>query len=113
MVFRRDSVVAYFSYAAAINVRADSRRYESTEEHPQNHCLHLLAGVSGFGLCRQSDGATATLSISDSMDRSLRTRQKNPRPIREFDDIPKVLIDAVTAGEDQKFFHHHGLERRF
>jgi penicillin-binding protein 1B len=34
------------------------------------------------------------------------------RRIVEFKDIPKVLIDAVTAGEDQGFFSHHGLAPR-
>jgi penicillin-binding protein 1B len=32
------------------------------------------------------------------------------RRLVEFKDIPKVLIDAVTAGEDQSFFRHHGLD---
>jgi len=32
------------------------------------------------------------------------------RRLVDFQDIPKVLIDAVTAGEDQKFFQHHGLD---
>ena len=32
------------------------------------------------------------------------------RRLVEFSDIPKVLIDAVTAGEDQSFFTHHGLD---
>jgi penicillin-binding protein 1B len=32
------------------------------------------------------------------------------RRLVEFRDIPKVLIDAVTAGEDQSFFTHHGLD---
>ena len=31
------------------------------------------------------------------------------RRLVEFKDIPKVLVDAVTAGEDQGFFSHHGL----
>jgi penicillin-binding protein 1B len=31
------------------------------------------------------------------------------RRIVEFKDIPKVLVDAVTAGEDQGFFRHYGL----
>jgi penicillin-binding protein 1B len=35
---------------------------------------------------------------------------RSKRRLVEFHDIPKVLIDAVTAGEDQKFFHHHGLD---
>src|SRR5436190_7521323 len=32
------------------------------------------------------------------------------RRVVEFQDIPTVLLDAVTAGEDQKFFVHHGLD---
>jgi penicillin-binding protein 1B len=32
------------------------------------------------------------------------------RRLVEFSEIPKNLIDAVTAGEDQKFFVHHGLD---
>src|SRR5438552_8202228 len=32
------------------------------------------------------------------------------RRVVEFPDIPKVLLDAVTAGEDQKFFVHHGVD---
>jgi penicillin-binding protein 1B len=31
------------------------------------------------------------------------------RRIVEFKDLPKMLVDAVTAGEDQGFFGHHGL----
>ena len=32
------------------------------------------------------------------------------RHLLAFEDIPKTLIDAVTAGEDQKFFVHHGVD---
>src|SRR6266850_6961251 len=35
---------------------------------------------------------------------------RSKRRLVEFKEIPKVLIDAVTAGEDQKFFVHHGLD---
>jgi penicillin-binding protein 1B len=31
------------------------------------------------------------------------------RRVVEFKEIPKVLVDAVLAGEDQGFFGHHGL----
>ena len=34
---------------------------------------------------------------------------RSKRRLVEFKDIPRVLIDAVTAGEDKKFFQHHGL----
>jgi penicillin-binding protein 1A len=32
------------------------------------------------------------------------------RRVVEFENIPKVLLDAVTAGEDQKFFKLYGLD---
>src|SRR5438105_838111 len=35
---------------------------------------------------------------------------RSKRRLVEFKDIPRVLVDAVTAGEDQKFFQHHGLD---
>jgi len=35
---------------------------------------------------------------------------RSKRRLVEFKDIPRVLIDAVTAGEDKKFFQHHGLD---
>src|SRR5688572_23156603 len=41
---------------------------------------------------------------------SLSGEERAKRRLVEFHDIPKVLIDAVTAGEDQKFFQHHGLD---
>jgi len=41
---------------------------------------------------------------------SLSGEGRAKRRVVEFHDIPKVLLDAVTAGEDQKFFVHHGLD---
>jgi len=41
---------------------------------------------------------------------SLPGESRAKRRLVEFQDIPKVLLDAVTAGEDQKFFTHHGLD---
>src|ERR1043165_3394538 len=35
---------------------------------------------------------------------SLSGQGRAKRRVVEFQDIPKVLLDAVTAGEDQKFF---------
>ena len=41
---------------------------------------------------------------------SLSGEQRAKRRLVEFKDIPKDLIDAVTAGEDQRFFVHHGVD---
>ena len=54
-----------------------------------------------------------TAKIYDSSGKLLtrlsgQTRAK--RRLVEFNEIPKGLIDAVTAGEDQKFFAHYGVD---
>src|SRR5262245_25276172 len=54
-----------------------------------------------------------TAKIYDSSGKLLtrvsgKTRER--RRLVEFNEIPKTLIDAVTAGEDQKFFGHYGLD---
>src|SRR5699024_11092917 len=30
----------------------------------------------------------------------------------EYDDLPQVLIDAVVATEDSRYFQHHGIDLR-
>ncbi len=49
-------------------------------------------------------------AVSGKLVTSLSGESRVKRRLVEFKDIPKVLIDAVTAGEDQKFFTHHGLD---
>ena len=41
---------------------------------------------------------------------NLSDASREKRRLVEFKDIPKVLVDAVTAGEDRSFFSHHGLD---
>ena len=41
---------------------------------------------------------------------SLSGEGRAKRRVVEFEDISKVLLEAVTAGEDQNFFVHHGLD---
>jgi penicillin-binding protein 1B len=37
------------------------------------------------------------------------TQQRAKRRIVKYDDIPKVMVDAVTSIEDRRFFHHNGV----
>jgi penicillin-binding protein 1B len=37
------------------------------------------------------------------------TQQRSKRRIVKYDDIPKVMVDAVTSIEDRRFFHHSGV----
>src|SRR5262245_48725661 len=51
--------------------------------------------------------------IFDSSGKLLTSLSGNGRAKRrlvEFNDIPKVLLDAVIAGEDRRFFSHHGVD---
>ncbi len=36
-------------------------------------------------------------------------QQRAKRRIVKYDDIPKVMVDAVTSIEDRRFFHHSGV----
>jgi penicillin-binding protein 1B len=36
-------------------------------------------------------------------------QQRSKRRLVKYDDIPKVMVDAVTSIEDRRFFHHSGV----
>jgi len=36
-------------------------------------------------------------------------QQRAKRRLVKYDDIPKVMVDAVTSIEDRRFFHHSGV----
>ena len=35
--------------------------------------------------------------------------QRSKRQVVKYDDIPKILVDAVLAIEDRRFFEHSGV----
>jgi penicillin-binding protein 1B len=37
------------------------------------------------------------------------TQQRTKRRLVKYDDIPKVMVDAVTSIEDRRFFYHNGV----
>ncbi|HEU4414772.1 MAG TPA: PBP1A family penicillin-binding protein [Candidatus Angelobacter sp.] len=37
------------------------------------------------------------------------TQARSKRRLVKYDDIPKVMVDAVTSIEDRRFFHHSGV----
>jgi penicillin-binding protein 1B len=49
-------------------------------------------------------------TVSSKLFTNLSDASRVKRRIIEFKDLPKVLVDAVTAGEDQRFFNHYGLD---
>jgi membrane peptidoglycan carboxypeptidase len=75
------------------------------------HYYNRYTRIIDLKLNRQVFQNTAKIySASAKLVTSLSGSSRAKRRLVEFDDIPKVLVDAVTAGEDQKFFSHHGLD---
>jgi penicillin-binding protein 1B len=61
-------------------------------------------------LSRQVFQNTAKIyATSTKLVTNLSGASRAKRRLVEFKDIPKVLVDAVMAGEDQSFFTHHGV----
>jgi len=54
--------------------------------------------------------AAKIYAASPKLVTNLSDASRAKRRLVEFKDIPKVLVDAVTAGEDKSFFSHHGLD---
>jgi penicillin-binding protein 1B len=58
----------------------------------------------------QSAGDLAAYELEPQMLTSLfDAEQRSKRQLVKYDDIPKVLVEAVTAIEDRRFFQHNGV----
>ena len=69
------------------------------------------ARIIDLKLSRQIFEHTAKIyAASPKLVTNLSDALRAKRRLVEFQDLPKMLVDAVTAGEDQSFFSHHGLD---
>jgi penicillin-binding protein 1B len=74
------------------------------------HYYNGYARIVDLKLSRQVFQSTAKIYTSSAtLVTNLSGVSRDKRRLVEFEDIPKILVDAVTAGEDQGFFTHHGL----
>jgi penicillin-binding protein 1B len=75
------------------------------------HYYNRYAQIIDLKLSRQVFQHTAKIyAASPKLVTNLAGAARAKRRLVEFKDIPKVLVDAVTAGEDQSFFRHYGLD---
>jgi len=68
------------------------------------------AQVIDIKLSRVFPNTAKIYAVSTKLVTNLSGESRAKRRLIEFKEIPKVLVDAVTAGEDQSFFRHHGLD---
>ncbi len=80
-----------------------------------------LAGEGGATIKFAGDRVGEIISLRDNTPRTevqlepelvtnLFARNREKRRLVRFQDIPKVLVDAVIAAEDKRFFHHAGFD---
>jgi len=75
------------------------------------HYYNRYARIIDLKLSRQVFRDSAKIyTVSPKLVTNLSDASRAKRRLVEFKDIPKVLVDAVTAGEDKSFFSHHGLD---
>ena len=72
------------------------------------HYYDQYARIIDLKLAGQVFQHTAKIYAASSiLVTNLSGASRSKRRLVEFKDIPKVLVDAVTAGEDRSFFSHH------
>jgi membrane peptidoglycan carboxypeptidase len=74
------------------------------------HYYNRYARIIDLKMGREAFQHTAKIyAASPKLLTNLSDASRAKRRLVEFKDLPKVLVDAVTAGEDQNFVTHHGL----
>lgn len=94
-----------------------------TYSYYRNNCVSgaiVLAGVLGFNIYKDTEAFDADKLLSsgasvmyDSNGEVMYTYGSDENGTREnitYDDLPQVLVDAVIAAEDSRFFEHNGFD---
>ncbi len=74
---------------------------------PEPATIHFADGRVSSIVGQQ--GALAAYELEPEMITSLSDSQRQKRQVVRYDQIPKVMIDAVLAIEDRRFFQHGGV----
>jgi penicillin-binding protein 1B len=94
---------------------------------PDGQAIDIFPGRDSYfkeeeGVIKFSGGRISQIiSLQDNTDRSqfqlepelitnLYDRNREKRRLVHYNDIPKVLIDAIISAEDKRFFHHAGFD---
>jgi len=135
-IFAAPRLVAVGDQLTAADIAADLRRCGYTESRGNpigsfqlraDGDVEIFPGPNSYfdeeaGLIKFSGGRISQIvSLRDNTARgayqlepqlitNLFDRNREKRRLVKFGDIPKVLIDAVTAAEDKRFFQHQGFD---
>src|ERR1700687_3719546 len=96
---------SYRLHGGSIEVLPGPASYHS----PEPATITVAAGA-GSALNSRASGDLEAYELEPQMLASLfDAEQRSKRQLVKYDDIPKVLVEAVTAIEDRRFFQHSGV----
>src|SRR6204780_2831022 len=91
--------------ASSIEVLPGPESYHSPEPATINFADGAVSNITS-----RSAGELAAYELEPQMLTSLfDAEQRSKRQLVKYDEIPKVMVDAVTSIEDRRFFQHNGV----
>ena len=95
---------SYRAFAGGIEIKPGPDSYHSPEPATIRIQDGQVAGITGPG------GQLGAYELEPQMITSLfDAEQRSKRQVVKYDEIPKVMVDAVVAIEDRRFFQHNGV----
>src|SRR6202163_4229446 len=96
---------SYRLQGSSIEVLPGPQSYHS----PEPATISVASGAVS-AITSRSSGELAAYELEPQMLTSLfDAEQRSKRQLVKYDQIPKVLVDAVTSIEDRRFFQHNGV----
>jgi len=96
---------SYSVHGGAIEVSPGPESYHS----PEPATITIVSGTVS-SINSRSAGELAAYELEPQMLTSLfDAEQRSKRQLVKYDEIPKVMVEAVTSIEDRRFFQHNGV----
>jgi penicillin-binding protein 1B len=96
---------SYHLRAGSIEVLPGAESYHSPEPATIN-----VSGGTVSSITSRSSGDLSAYELEPQILTSLfDAEQRSKRQLVKYDEIPKVMVDAVTSIEDRRFFQHNGV----
>src|SRR5712671_3944853 len=96
---------SYHVHGGSIEVLPGPESYHS----PEPATIGITNGIVS-SINSRSSGELAAYELEPQMLTSLfDAEQRSKRQLVKYDEIPKIMVDAVTSIEDRRFFQHNGV----
>jgi penicillin-binding protein 1B len=98
-------VGTYRSTASGVEIRPGPWSYHNAD----GAVIHVSGGKVDRIAGAESGSALSAYELEPPLLTSLDSEERAKRQVVKYNDIPKVLVKAVTSIEDRKFFEHNGI----